>query len=334
MSPLTNFPLPFSQEPSQPPPSSPFAADGASLSEAILEPWPPWKVSQFFTSLIRITASCGFALSWVENPEVRQFLSTFIPQAPPVSRHKLTNDILRKLTDELRNNVQSEVAGKDAVLQCDGWTGLNHSHLIAFMIVVEGKVFTIKVEEASKERRDAKHLLFMLHSREYRIVRHLEPLAIATNAVQGVQVGLDRVLLTFGFLAMWYRTMLDDPASGADEDGVNAILASLESRWKNADQEIFIAALILNPFYRTAPFNTLSCFNNASVTRLLIALYKRLYKVAPPADFHSTLTSYLHGTGLFKGIDDDAQEFITTSIAAVSFFCSLTSHAYRVLIGT
>ncbi|KAF9028151.1 hypothetical protein BDZ89DRAFT_951619 [Hymenopellis radicata] len=167
-----------------------------------------------------------------------------------------------------------------------------------------------------------------------KIVRHLEPLAIATNAVQGVQVGLDRVLLTFGFLAMWYRTMLDDPASGADEDGVNAILASLESRWKNADQEIFIAALILNPFYRTAPFNTLSCFNNASVTRLLIALYKRLYKVAPPADFHSTLTSYLHGTGLFKGIDDDAQEFITTSIAAVSFFCSLTSHAYRVLIGT
>ncbi len=140
MSPLINFPLSSSQEASQPPPSSPFASDGAPLSEAILEPWPPWKVSQFYTSLIRITASCGFALSWIENPEVCQFFSTFIPQAPPVSCHKLTNNILRKLTDNLRNIVQSEVAGKDAVLQCDGWTGLNHSHLIAFMVVVEGRV--------------------------------------------------------------------------------------------------------------------------------------------------------------------------------------------------
>ncbi len=164
---------------------------------------------------------------------------------------------------------------------------------------------------------------------------HLEPLAIATNTVQGVQVGLDRVLLTFGFLAMWYRAMLDDPASGANADGVNAILASLESRWKNADQEIFIAALILNPFYCTAPLNTLSCFNNASVTRLLLALYKQLYKVDPPPDFHSTLTSYLHGTGLFKGIDEDAQEFIATSIAAVrATVCYLTSHAYHIFIGT
>jgi hypothetical protein len=77
-----------------------------------------------------------------------------------------------------------------------------------------------------------------------RIKQHLELLAIASNITQASFCRLDTGLLTFGFLMMQYRNMTDEE----DLDAANAIMESLERRWAVADQQIFIASIILTLF--------------------------------------------------------------------------------------
>ena len=76
---------------------------------------------------------------------------------------------------------------------------------------------------------------------------YLEPLTIATNVTQASFCHLDQVLMTFGHLIMQYKSMADPE----DAMGCAAIMDSIEARWATADQEIFIAAVILNPFYKS-----------------------------------------------------------------------------------
>ena len=82
---------------------------------------------------------------------------------------------------------------------------------------------------------------------------HLEPLAIVTNVTQGSFCCLDQVLMAFGHLIMQYKSMVDPE----DMVGCTAIIKSIEAQWATADQEIFIAAVVLNPFYQSTPFAAL-----------------------------------------------------------------------------
>ena len=91
-----------------------------------------------------------------------------------------------------------------------------------------------------------------------RLERHLEPLAIAANTTQATHCRLDTILLTFGYLVMRYRAMV----APEDHVGCMAILNSLEKRWFVADQNVFIATVIVNPFYQTTPFAPHSRFIN------------------------------------------------------------------------
>jgi hypothetical protein len=133
--------------------------------------------------------------------------------------------------------------------------------------------------------------------------RHLEPLAIAANITQASFCRLDEVLLTFGFLVMQYQAMTDPD----DLVGCAAVIASIERRWAKADQEIFIAAIILNPFYQSAPLAPLPFLNNAGISALLRRLWQRFYVNPPPADFFIHLNDYLRGTGFFKNLQAQCQ---------------------------
>ncbi|CDO76574.1 hypothetical protein BN946_scf184831.g10 [Trametes cinnabarina] len=84
-----------------------------------------------------------------------------------------------------------------------------------------------------------------------RIKLHLEPFAIAVNLAQAAHCRLDQVLLIFGFL---YHRFSRLPSDIDDEESSSAVLKSLEDRWSKADQSVFVAAVILNPIYRLAPF--------------------------------------------------------------------------------
>jgi hypothetical protein len=94
---------------------------------------------------------------------------------------------------------------------------------------------------------------------------------IAANVVQASFCRLDKVLLTFGFLVMQFQ----QPGMDQDVIGREAILKSLELQWHKSDQELFIAAVIANPFYCNSPFMRLAMFNNAGIRVLFVCLWRR-----------------------------------------------------------
>lgn len=136
----------------------------------------------------------------------------------------------------------------------------------------------------------------------FRIKRHLEPLAIAANVTQSAFCRLDEVLLTFGALTMEYKDLRDN--HGGDQVACNAILGSLEKRWANADQAVFIAAVILNPFFKHTPFTLIPLFQPTNIYNLFLVLWGRFFpgRIAPVALFQNVL-DYLRGTGEFATLN-------------------------------
>ena len=129
--------------------------------------------------------------------------------------------------------------------------------------------------------------------------RHLEPLAVAANITQSSFCRIDQVLLTFGHLVMQYKAMTDPE----DLARCNTIISSIERHWAKADQEIFIAAVILNLFFRTVPFATLSFLNNTGIHSLLLRFWHRFYGQEPPNSFHEHINDFLKGSGLFDNLE-------------------------------
>ena len=86
-----------------------------------------------------------------------------------------------------------------------------------------------------------------------------------------------------------------------DLPGCTAIINSLEKRWSKTDQEIFIATLILNPFYGRTPLAQSSHFNNAGITALLDQVWRRVFKTDDvPVEFYNQLHDYLNKSGEFS----------------------------------
>jgi hypothetical protein len=77
-------------------------------------------------------------------------------------------------------------------------------------------------------------------------------------------------------------------------------LNSFEKRWLATDQLVFIAAIIVNPFFRTAPFAPHLRFNNAHIKSLLGSLYSRFFQSDAPNVFHVELHNFLMGSGQYS----------------------------------
>lgn len=102
--------------------------------------WTDARQRRFEERLVRLTASAGLPLSWVENPEWLAFCTEFLPQAKSPSRKVLTRRLLPQTLKEFQSQAKRRVAGKNATASCDGWTGENFHHYIAFMAVVGKEV--------------------------------------------------------------------------------------------------------------------------------------------------------------------------------------------------
>lgn len=114
---------------------------------------------------------------------------------------------------------------------------------------------------------------------------------------------------------MQYRDekMNEDPA------GCDAIIASIEARWAKSDQQVFVCAVLVNPFYRTTPFAPLSCFNHAHICVLLTRLYTRFYGEQPNPLFMTHAFDFLNGTGFFQHLDSQIAYEIETAAREVNF---------------
>ena len=110
---------------------------------------------------------------------------------------------------------------------------------------------------------------------------------------------MDTVLLIFGHLVATYHKM-DDPE---DLPGCNAIIESIKQHWPKADQEIFIAAVILNPFYHTSPFAQIPQFRIAEIIAMTTRLWRRFFKTDALPNFALELLDCLGKQGEYSTLD-------------------------------
>lgn len=141
--------------------------------------------------------------------------------------------------------------------------------------------------------------------------QHLEPLTIAANITQATHCRLDTVLLTFGYLVIRFQAMADRDME--DPVRCTAILNSLEKRWLAADQLVFIAAVIVNPFFRTAPFTAHPRFINARIKSFLASLYSRFFQLEAPSMFYAELHDFLMGSGHYSELEVTCRRHIYNS---------------------
>ncbi|TFK58863.1 hypothetical protein BDN72DRAFT_781483, partial [Pluteus cervinus] len=125
--------------------------------------WSPDRQALFEDKISRLTASAGFALSWVENPEWVSFCQEFLPSAKLFSRKSLSDRILPTTLKTIRDEAKTTTKGQKVTLQCDGWTGVNNHHFQAFMMTTEErKLFTVGVSDTSSSRKTAANLLVLM----------------------------------------------------------------------------------------------------------------------------------------------------------------------------
>jgi len=118
---------------------------------------------------------------------------------------------------------------------------------------------------------------------------HLEPLAVAANILQSSDTLLDTILLTWGNL---YR-IYSDPALN---DAVCAqVLNSLSKCWLQMDQDVFISAVIMNPYVRGKGFACgnplLSPVGLYNITKCTCECMLRIHL---GLEFHSAFFDYSH----------------------------------------
>jgi hypothetical protein len=118
------------------PPGSPNPAFYWSTEAA----WTPADQADWEAALARLTASAGLPLRWIENPEWKKICDCFLSKAKNPSSKVLTDRIIPEVLNVLKASAQVECQGSEATLQCDGWTGENHHHLIGFMMTAQRKV--------------------------------------------------------------------------------------------------------------------------------------------------------------------------------------------------
>lgn len=128
------------------------------------------------------------------------------------------------------------------------------------------------------------------------MLKHLEPLARAANITQSDSARLDVVLVTLANLYHYFSS-----TDGLVADAARAVRESLERRWAKADQDIFLLALVLNPYIRTTCFAQGSPFRMpGKIRQLAEAAFERFYGTPPGMDFGNELVNYLSKKGAWS----------------------------------
>lgn len=115
------------------------------------------KILKNSTLLLRLTVSCGWALSWVNKPEAKELFEFLNPFLKLPDCHVLGGDILNKVVDELDDAMETALK-EDPVgvtLTFDGWTNVNNEQLLGTVILTsEGKPYVWKAVDISSEREN------------------------------------------------------------------------------------------------------------------------------------------------------------------------------------
>ncbi|KAG1719464.1 uncharacterized protein EDB91DRAFT_1065639 [Suillus paluster] len=128
----------------------------------------------------------------------------------------------------------------------------------------------------------------------------LEPISLMTNVHQAAQARPENVAISFGFLHFCYSKI----DNSTDLAARTAVLASVERRWEQCDQEVFIAAIIVNPFYKVSPFRNVPLTTCAGLATLFARLWRRFYNTNDiPLDLYSGSKNCPHVFAFFTVYD-------------------------------
>lgn len=123
---------------------------------------------------------------------------------------------------------------------------------------------------------------------------------MATNFTQATHCRLDDVLLVFGFL---YKTYSETLTDAIEHRVCTALLESIEKRWMKSDQDVFIAAVILNPVFTCEPFGSHDALTAGNILVLMHRLWKRFYREDAPPALGVELLQYLQRHGKYASIN-------------------------------
>lgn len=109
-----------------------------------------------------------------------------------------------------------------------------------------------------------------------------------------------------------------------EETARNTILASLERRWYQADHDVFLLAIVLNPFLRVGCFPLNSSLRSFSeLWQLISRAYMRVFATHIPPDeiFRTTFCDYLKKEGRWADSVLDLDHYRTQAQHKV--YCSI-----------
>ncbi|KII89273.1 hypothetical protein PLICRDRAFT_175485 [Plicaturopsis crispa FD-325 SS-3] len=128
-----------------------------------------------------------------------------------------------------------------------------------------------------------------------KVKTHLEPLAIAANITQSAHTRLDHILLVLANLTRIYS----NPA--IDQAVRERICNSLETRWRSADQDVFILAVFFNPYIRSRCFAP--SITQAKIWACVERVYKRIYNQDVSVELFEAFGEYYRRCGMFSDED-------------------------------
>jgi hypothetical protein len=110
---------------------------------------------KFNFHLLQVTISCGFSLSWVNNPEVIELFKFLNPQIKLPDRKTLSNEILNDAAKEFdARTLEKLVFDRIGItLSFDGWTNVREQELMGTVLTSsDGQPFIWKASDISSER--------------------------------------------------------------------------------------------------------------------------------------------------------------------------------------
>ncbi|KAF8593547.1 hypothetical protein BDV93DRAFT_584914, partial [Ceratobasidium sp. AG-I] len=153
---------------------------------------------RFESDLCKLWVANGFAWHAINQPETRIFFQNWISDAKLPDRHKLSGSVLKDEVEAANVAMREAVKGRIATGMSDGWKNIRRTSLLASMLSVNYKSYTIKVHDISAQRKTAdNHLNIVLndidHSEKEHGVRIIAWVSDAGGDSRAMRVRLHRL---------------------------------------------------------------------------------------------------------------------------------------------
>lgn len=127
----------------------------STIDRYCLRPLDESQQKHFEQLILKATVSCGWAFSWVENPEVKELFKFIFPLVKLPSRKNLGGQILAKSTQKIIKSVkekaQNDING--VTLAYDSWKNIKKEAIFGSILITStGKILVWNAEDISNER--------------------------------------------------------------------------------------------------------------------------------------------------------------------------------------